>query len=186
MPENKEIAKTGYWSSETAHEHHIHSTELADWLCLLFEKQKPVIDFGCGMGYYLQRMKENGFSKLLGYEGEPPKIKYFDGIIQQDITKAIKPIHGNVLSLEVGEHIPEEYCTNYIDNLVNHCGGYIVLSWAVPGQPGRGHVNCLSNQEVIQMIETRGFKYLPKVTQSARSIITDSTYWLRDTIMIFE
>jgi hypothetical protein len=186
MQKNKEISNTGYWSGETAHHHHIHSKELAEWLCNFLDKENPVIDFGCGMGYYLQQMNEKGFKNLIGYEGEVPKIKYFDAIEQKDITNQINTIKGNVLSIEVGEHIPAQYCTNYIDNLVNNCNDFLVLSWAVPEQPGRGHVNCLSNESVIAMIESKGLKYLSTITKDARSIITDNTYWLKNTIMIFQ
>ena len=50
-------------------------------------------------------------------------------------------LHDAVLSLEVGEHIPEDYEDIYLENLDRHADKIIILSWAVPEQGGFGHVN---------------------------------------------
>ena len=76
---------------------------------------------------------------------------------------------------------------NYLDNISNNCNKYLILSWAIPNQPGHGHVNCLSNQEVIEMLEKRNFKYLAAETQKAREAVkNDRCYWFEDTLLIFE
>eukprot|EP00666_Eupelagonemidae_sp_cell4sb_P002611 gene2611-biopygen40125 len=63
------------------------------------------------------------------------------------------------MSLEVGEHIPEKHIPAFVDNLDRHNRVGILLSWAVPGQEGHGHVSCRSNKDVIDMIERRGYWY---------------------------
>nr|XP_053654822.1 uncharacterized protein LOC128703961 [Cherax quadricarinatus] len=61
-----------------------------------------------------------------------------------------------VMSLEVGEHIPRSGQKNFIDNLVKHACLGVVVSWAVPGQPGHSHVNCRTNDYIKQEMVARG------------------------------
>jgi tryptophanyl-tRNA synthetase len=185
----KEISETGYWNGETAHIHHVHSKELSEWICdfLKEDKNKITYDFGCGLGNYLKDLQEKGFSNLIGYEADPSKKKVFEPIISKDLTiPFVLPIGGNVISLEVGEHIPKKYQDIYLDNITNNCNNYLITSWAIRGQAGFGHVNCLDNHEIIPEIEKRGFKYLEKESMSARSIIKDNAAWFRNTILIFK
>jgi hypothetical protein len=108
-------------------------------------------------------------------------------VISKDLTiPFVLPIGGNVISLEVGEHIPKKYQDIYLDNITNNCNNYLITSWAIRGQAGFGHVNCLDNHEIIPEIEKRGFKYLEKESMSARSIIKDNAAWFRNTILIFK
>ena len=185
----KEIAETGYWNGETAHIHHVHSKELSEWISdfLKEDKAKITYDFGCGLGNYLKDLQESGFSNLIGYEADPSKKKVFEHIMVKDLTILfVLPIGGNVISLEVGEHIPKKYQDIYLDNITKNCNGYLITSWAIRGQAGFGHVNCLDNHEIIPEIEKRGFKYLEKDSMSARSVIKDNAAWFRNTILIFK
>lgn len=184
-----EISKTGYWNAETAHLHHVHSQELSNWICefLKNEKDKYLNDLGCGLGNYLNDLRNNGFTKLNGYEGDPSPKSKFGFIFKCDLTKKLKDINiGNIISLEVGEHIPAEFMDIYLDNITNNCDNYLITSWAVRGQEGFGHVNCLDNHEVIPLIESRGFTYLKEESESARSVIKDNTWWFKNTILIFK
>ena len=47
-----EIANTGFWNGETAHNHHVHSENLSQWIYDFCVKKKiqSVTDFGCGLG----------------------------------------------------------------------------------------------------------------------------------------
>lgn len=187
----KEIAKTGYWNGETAHLHHAHSQELSDWICSFFNermsKEEHIRDFGCGLGNYLKDLQNFGFKVLTGFEADIPKQKVFDNIIEQDLTIPFKTFsQGHVISLEVGEHIPREFMDIYLDNITNNCDNYLIISWAIRGQEGFGHVNCLNNDEIIPEIEKRGFTYLKKESESARSVIKDNTWWFKNTILIFK
>lgn len=186
---NAKISNTGFWDGENAHKHHVHSPKLAKWISdLLFPKNKRIYDFGCGMGEYLKQLDRDGFTNLVGFEGDPPAQKVFDGIFQQDLTKPISEAFadkGDVIMLEVGEHVPQEFESALIDNVSRLCRGYLVLSWAVPGQDGYGHVNCKSNEDVIEMLRLKGFVYLPTLTEEARANVDDNAPWFRNTLMIF-
>ena len=184
----KEIAETGYWNGETAHIHHVHCTELSKWICKFLEKEKDnlLADFACGLGNYLKDFSENGFTRIMGIDGDIPKQAVYPFILKHDLTLPLEvAFRGNVMSLECGEHIPAQYMNVYLDNITNACNGYLITSWAVRGQEGFGHVNCLDNHEIIPEIEKRGFTYLEKESESARSVIKDNTWWFKNTILIF-
>lgn len=184
-----EISNTGFWASATAHLHHVNSEPLGKWLAeyLKDHKEDAVYDFGCGLGYYLSILKQNGFKYLTGFEGDPAVKKVFDNIITQDLTKPFKvPAPGVCIFLEVAEHIPAEFEEAALSNIINACSGKIIMSWAVRGQAGFGHVNCLDNHEVIEKMAKKGFKYLEEDSLAARSINLDNAPWFRHTILIFE
>jgi hypothetical protein len=183
------INENGYWNGETAHEHHVHSPELSAWICdfLKGHEHHQLYDMGCGLGNYLLDLSNNGFKRLKGFEGSIPKERVFKLITEQDLTKPFQMYEqGNVISLEVGEHIPKELMSIYLDNIKNNCNKYLIMSWAVVGQKGYGHVNCMDNDDVIIEVTKRGFEYLAKESEEARQVVTDNTWWFKKTILIFK
>jgi hypothetical protein len=185
-----EIANTGFWNGETAHNHHVHSENLSQWIYNFCIKKKiqSVTDFGCGLGEYLSKLSPI-VSNAIGVEGSIPKQAKFEYIIQGDLTTDLKSkafTSDLVISLEVGEHIPGEFMGAYLDNITSHAKTYLITSWAVRGQAGFGHVNCLDNSEIIPEFEKRGFKLLEKETEKARLVIEDKAHWFRNTLFIFK
>jgi SAM-dependent methyltransferase len=185
-----EIANTGFWNGETAHNHHVHSENLSQWIYDFCIKKKiqSVTDFGCGLGEYLAKLSPI-VNNAIGVEGSIPKQAKFEYIIQGDLTTDLKSkafTSDLVISLEVGEHIPAEFMGVYLDNITNHSAKYLITSWAVRGQAGFGHVNCLDNNEIIPEFEKRGFKLMEKETEKARLIIEDKAHWFRNTLFIFK
>ena len=185
-----EIANTGFWNGETAHNHHVHSENLSQWIYDFCVKKKiqSVTDFGCGLGEYLAKLSPI-VNNAIGVEGSIPKQAKFEYIIQGDLTTDLKSkafTSDLVISLEVGEHIPAEFMGVYLDNITNHSAKYLITSWAVRGQAGFGHVNCLDNNEIVPEFEKRGFKLLEKETEKARLVIEDKAHWFRNTLFIFK
>lgn len=190
------VASTGFWTA--LNPFHVISIPLCDWVINYLKDQKEthIYDFGCGTGMYLNRLKNAGFSKLCGFEGSVPKNKIFDNIVEQDLTKSFSvDTKGNVISLEVAEHIPSQFTDNYLSNIYNACmeGGTFICSWAVRGQGGEGHVNELNNEEAIRLITNKGFTYLPDETTNVRSLILDvqdfdngHLPWFKNTTLIFK
>ena len=153
------VNKTGYWDGAQAYNHHVYSSVLGAWLVGFLNNFKlmPIHDLGCGLGNYLHQLKIAGFRDLTGYEGEPPLDKIFDNILTQDLTNTFRVKPGIVISFEVGEHIPKEFMDIYVDNLTKNCNSFLIISWAIRNQPGLGHVNCLDNDEVIEIFRNKGF-----------------------------
>jgi SAM-dependent methyltransferase len=191
------ISDTGFWDAQTAHLFHGHSQPLVEWIAKFLEndKEKQLYDFGCGTGQYLKRLQDAGFKKLIGFEGDPPVQREFQDIRKLDLTTSfVLPEKGNVVCLEVAEHIPAQFESVFLDNLANACDGKLIMSWAVRGQGGDGHVNCLNNNEAIDRVIAKGFVYLPNETEAVRATIdpvandipTGQLPWFKNTTLVFK
>lgn len=60
----------------------------------------------------------------------------------------------------------------------------IVLSWAIKGQGGYGHVNERSNEYIQNKIEEFDYSYLEDASLLLRS--KSSLGWFKNTIMVFK
>lgn len=190
------INSRGFWENETAEGHGVDEG-LAIALKNFFRSEAlenednflEVIDIGCGTGYYTNYIQSDLVGSY-GYDGNPhtKKIagKHFD-IADFSIPQYLGE-YDWVLSLEVGEHIPAEYEDIFIDNLHRHNRQGVVLSWAVPGQGGDGHVNCRSNEYIIDKFEALGYELAIYTTNYLRNSCAKypiPCYWFRDTLLVF-
>jgi SAM-dependent methyltransferase len=186
------IDKKGRWINGTL-EGHCFDRKLALALVRYFKKkgQKNIVDLGCGPGWYVKTLKKKGLTAK-GYDGNPytPDISariLADGTCCEQLDLSKKVRFDNqfdiVLSLEVGEHIPEKYEHIYLDNVTRNAINYVVLSWAIEGQNGDGHVNCRNNDYVINQMENRGFFIDVKASNNLRERAT--LPWFKNTIMVF-
>ena len=62
-----------------------------------------------------------------------------------------------VLCLETGEHLPEESADTLVNTCVKH-SQTIVFSAAVPGQAGKGHINCQPHEYWHEKFSDRGYE----------------------------
>lgn len=177
-----QISNKGFWltSDESGH---CFDAPLAEQLKCLF-KHHNVIDLGCGPGYYTKYFLQNEIM-CEGWDGNPNTPTISDGLCKvADLTQLQSFEKKNwVLSLEVGEHIPKEYEHIFIDNLINHATEGIVLSWAIPNQPGDGHVNCQPNEYIISLIEKHGFVLDTLTTSQMRECA--ELWWFKNTVLCF-
>ena len=183
------IHQTGFWEPDFAKQHHVHSQSVSNSIVELLKDYKNdyTIDFGCGMGSYLNDLHLNGYTKLVGVEMMPPKNDYPFEIKSFNLSEKFDlEIKGNVISLEVGEHLPPQYMEIFLDTITSHCSNYLILSWALRGQGGYGHFNELNNDEVIPEIIKRGFEYLEDKSLDVRKDVEDDFWYFRNTIMIFK
>jgi hypothetical protein len=180
------ISSTGFWVlSETDFEkEHAHDPSLAKALCEICPT-KRVYDFGCGPGNYVRDMRAAGIEST-GYDGNPVTGS-FPNCHVADLTNPSFRMDPTefVMCLEVGEHVPKEYETALWETLDHHVlpGGMLVLSWAVPGQGGYGHVNCQTNDYVRGVMTSRGYDSVYHLEHKLRSRCSLS--WFKDTIMVF-
>lgn len=182
------IGETGIWSQDLADSVHYraHSNTLLKFMADFFDKGETVIDFGCGDAFYVAELEKQGFD-VLGIEGEKLNNFKTNEILVADLTHPLTlGMTGNVISLEVIEHIPEQFEQIFLDTITSHCKSKLIFSWALPGQPGEGHVNCKPKEYAISEIEKRGFKFLIVKTAEARMKIEENCDWFRRTLLIFE
>ena len=62
------------------------------------------------------------------------------------------------MSIEVAEQIPAQFEDKFVDNLVGSARDLVILSWAVPGQGGEGHVNGKTAMAVNQKMKEHGWE----------------------------
>ena len=126
-------------------------------------KPKSVIDYGCGVGYYLECAKHKGIEELMGFEKYGKKYaskKINKYITPYDISLPIKTEkYDCVLCIEAAEHIPQTRSEILVKNLCDSVGknGVIVFSAAQPGQGGTGHINCQTREYWIEKFNKEGF-----------------------------
>jgi hypothetical protein len=170
-------------------EGHAHDSRLAGAILKVLKARKcdTLVDFGCGTGEYARFFRRHNLL-VEAYDGNPYTEQLTGGIghvidLSQpfDLHKHFKC----VMSLEVGEHIPQEHEQLFIDNLVKHSidGSIIIISWAVPGQSGDGHVNCQSNDYIMQQMQQRGFYLDNTLTNQLRK--SASLWWFKNSLMVF-
>lgn len=191
------INEKGYWENHTA-EGHEHDEGLAKALARFFDDNNfydnlismGILDVGCGDGYYTNYITDNSKSCVcIGIDGNPNTNKLGGNLCSTvDVTEPFDISQDWILCLEVGEHIPEEFEKQFLNNLHNNNKYGIILSWAIRGQGGDGHINCLDNKDVIEKVEAMGYTLDMGATLKLRLSVAEfptPCYWLRNTIMVF-
>jgi 2-polyprenyl-3-methyl-5-hydroxy-6-metoxy-1,4-benzoquinol methylase len=153
------ISPTGFWDyNNSNHNESIHfDLGLSKFLLnfITINKLDTIFDFGCSTGYYLNFLNQNLPNlDLLGIEPMIDKRSdlFFDKILNYDLSKPFDlNKNGSIICLEVLEHIPSNLENYVIDNIINHCTGYLFISWARPNQGGFGHIHEKSLEYVINL-----------------------------------
>lgn len=154
---DKFITDRGYWICANRKTDYCFDHNLTNGLAELF-RGKTTFDAGCGNGNYVKHLKRAGI-KVVGCDGNPhttfladdPDCFAFDLSTPLSGAPFIVLPRQWVLCLEVGEHVPKEFESVFIQNVKDLAIEGIVLSWAVVGQLGHGHVNCMDNDTVRQL-----------------------------------
>lgn len=154
---------------------------IANW----FGKKLPAYDLGCSTGKYVNVLKEQGlgvqgFDATPGIGGSHPLIDELDLARPHVFTE--KP--GNVMCLEVAEHIHPEDEAHFLTNLQALCADKLVLSWAVPKQGGVRHVNEQSPEHVALALAEKGFAIDRDASNSFRAHATIK--WFKDSLYAFQ
>lgn len=178
----------GMWRGLDAEKHHCHDHVLAKGLVSLLQRDgaKSAVDFGCGMGKYIRWLARAGFD-CEGYDGNPDTPQLSQGFCKVlDISEPfdLGRKFDWVISIEVGEHIPKKYEKNFVENLMRHCKRGIVISWALKGQRGDGHVNCQNNDYIKDLFASYGYENDLEAEKFIRGRLRRLRY-LRRTLMVF-
>jgi len=170
------MTESGAWTTTEEWQTHVFDEPLSRFIATLFDGD--FVDIGCGNGSYVRYLEAKGHD-CIGYDGSPmTDYRIADFSIPQDVGT-----YDNVLCLEVGEHIPEQYEQIFLNNVCLASKKYVILSWAIPGQGGTGHVNCRENYYIIGGMQKRGFLIDPVKTEILR--YEASISWFKNTILIF-
>ena len=184
------ITNTGVWliNGTQFENHHCYDSSLSNALCLFAKGLgvKKLYDFGCGSGKYVSAFQSIGINAT-GIDGNPI-TSTIPNCRVQDLTSEfqMEPVDF-LLCLEVGEHIPKEFESTLLQRIDSHVNpsGILVLSWAVEGQPGFGHVNCQNNDYVIRVMKELGYSFMDIESTMLRNASTDA-WWFKNTILVFK
>lgn len=183
------INKNGFWEEPLSVGHGVDknlAVAIGDFL--LTERCHTLVDLGCGNGYYTNYLKSVGIYSV-GIDGNPNTASLGKDFFIFDLSKPFM-FHTKdwVLSLEVGEHIPKEHEDLFINNVANLAEYGIILSWAIEGQGGDGHVNCRNNDYIVKKLQNLGFEWYEIPTTWLRSKCSpypETGWWFRNTLMVF-
>lgn len=177
----------GIWDMQTAVDEHCFDLSLAEYITAVFAPPASTLDLGCGKAEYLAAFCAAQWRDLQGIDGTVglTEVAKYTNIQLHDLCLPLdlKRKYDLVISLEVGEHLPPQYESVFIENITQHAEKDILLSWAVDGQIGPGHVNCRGNQYIINQLSLHGFQYNERVSTGLRQ--NSSLPWFKNTLMYF-
>jgi len=178
---------TGIYTPDDVREFEYHATHevICDFLAEFFTPNDRVIDIGAGMGFYSRGLTDRGF-QCVAVEGSKSAADAGVFPIQtHDLSTPCKLPEGQALCLEVGEHIPRQFESIFLNNLLRCAKRRMVLSWAIAGQAGRGHVNCRDNFWVIERLRVARWRVDVGATERARNIDFGPWWWYKQSILCF-
>jgi hypothetical protein len=186
------IGETGAWQNNSL-EGHIHSENnpffdesLAETMLRFFHKNDigSLYDFGCGGGFYTKYFRDHNLV-CYGYDGNPYTPNITNGLCEVlDLSTSVElPPQDLVLSLEVGEHLPPQFESTFIDNIHKHNTKIVIISWAIEGQGGWGHFNERNNSYIKQKFLDLG--YFNDIDEEKVLRSASSLPWFKNTIMVF-
>jgi cyclopropane fatty-acyl-phospholipid synthase-like methyltransferase len=181
------IHSNGYWIGSEVKSQHMFDSNLCKSLTQFFknEKCKNLADFGCGMGNYVNEFIKNDINAI-GYDGNPNTPELTNNtcnVLDLSVPTNFADQFDWVMSLEVGEHLPKQFEETFVNNLhINNARG-IVLSWAIVGQSGDGHVNCQNNDYVKSIFHK--LNYINDIGAENMLRKNASLHWFKNTIMVF-
>ena len=183
------INDTGYWTFEGTKfiNEHVYDPKLSDALVKFALELNTVksYDFGCGPGKYVENFRKHGI-ETDGYDGNPITLKFANCYIK-DLTTDFQLTPVNfLLCLEVCEHVPKEFEDKLLHTIDRHVnpGGTLVISWAIKGQGGTGHVNCQNNDYVISKFMSMNYSFDKNRSDYLRGQ-ESCAKWFRNTILVF-
>lgn len=150
-----------------------------------FGPSRAIYDLGCSTGKYVNALAKDGYPAK-GFDATPgidtvnPLVQELDLARPQTFTE--KP--GNVMCLEVAEHIHAEDQHAFLNNIKAICSEKLVLSWAPEGQGGKRHVNEKNWSVVSVLMRELGFERDGTTTQKLRDAATIS--WFKDSLYAFQ
>jgi len=180
----------GYCIDGNIGDHYHTSDNLINNLLLLF-KNCSILDMGAGLGHYKQKFEATGLVRRYdAYDGAEGVEEASKGLVNYiDLTEQIYneiSVHDWVLSLEVAEHIPQNLESIFLGNLARHALKGMVVSWAIPGQGGFGHINEIAPEIANAHIEALGFKVNHTATALMRSGLEALVFYFEKDIFVYD
>lgn len=152
---------------------------------------KSVVDFGCGIGNFLNEFKSSGVEEILGLDGawaetdllwsnvEPHEFQQINLEDRVELNKQFDL----AICLEVAEHLPASCSDIIIENLIRS-SKIVLFSAAIPGQEGQNHINEQWPDYWISKFKAHGYV----VNDVIRPLIWNNSslhWWYKQNILLF-
>lgn len=129
-----------------------------------FYKPNSLIDFGAGLGTWLQAAQELGVEHLQAIEGEWVKPKVQNSNLNytfHDMQKSYKTEQkfDLAMSLEVAEHLSLERADSFIGDICQ-TANLVMFGAAMKHQGGQGHINEQNQSYWIKLFRIRNYECL--------------------------
>jgi len=153
-----------------------------------FYKPQSVIDLGCGTGMYLSNFIF--VPKRLGVDISPVAFELHpeENLQVIDLSKPQEFEKYDVgICFEVLEHIDQQFADIAIDNICK-ASDKLILTAALPFQPGLNHVNCQPQKYWEDKLVARGYKrnYFNEYWLAQSVSTVPHTMWIIKNLMVFE
>jgi len=162
------------------HENETHLDEGAlDYIINTFGV-KSMVDIGCGPAGMVELARSKGI-EVLGVDGDFIVDRAVTDIVIHDYQVAPYVPEKNydlAWTVEFVEHIEEGYMRNFISTM-DKCK-YVLMTHALPGQPGHHHVNCQTVEYWIHMMNAFGFTTDVEHTNAIRAASTMKERYIRE------
>lgn len=147
-----------------------------------------VVDIGCGYGEWLDAFPDT--AEKFGVDiAAADAVPFYQGnpwqLLVHDLTEPLYlgRIFDLALSLETGEHLPEEAADVYVASISRH-SDLVLFSAATPGQEGKGHINCQPHAYWHEKFALQGFE-LRDVIRSRIAMDARISQWYRDNLFLY-
>lgn len=161
------------------HEGETHLDEGAlDYLINTFGV-RSMVDIGCGPAGMVELARSKGL-EVLGVDGDFVVERSVDDVVIHDYQKAPYVPEKNydlAWSVEFVEHIEEGYIRNFVATM-DKCK-YVLMTHALPGQPGHHHVNCQPIEYWVHVMNAFGFTIDEEHTNKIRAASTMRERYIR-------
>lgn len=137
---------------------------------------RSVLDVGCGEGHAARFFRDLG-CRVLGVDGSVQArrdSRIPDAHVLHDFTRGTY-VPGEdfdlVWSAEFVEHVEESYCEHFLRTF-EAARRVLMMTFAVPDQPGHHHVNLQEQDYWIDQLHAHGFRYDAERTRETRQLAT--------------
>lgn len=135
-----------------------------------------VLDIGAGLGNISSYIQKQYAVPVIGVEGLLYNVQNaMYPLVHHDLTKGSFFCPCDLtISVELVEHIEEQYLDNLMKTLCN--SSFTLITHALPGQGGQGHVNEQNSDYWITAFEKYGFGLLTTESQIIRNIAAQEVH----------
>lgn len=141
---------------------------------------RSVLDIGCGEGHSTAFFRDLG-CRVLGVDGSVQARR--DSVAPEfhavhDFTRgAFLPAatFDLIWCCEFVEHLEERHLGNFLETL-DRGTGYLMMTFAEPGQVGHHHVNCRPLEYWVAKIGATGFRFDRERTRATRAVADPGHY----------